>query len=668
MPNESLSMQVAQRAHSFLTRKAAPPPRDVVEEEAFGLEAAPMAELETTRQFVWFRPDHLRIALDLAERMMRVAAEQGGSDEGLAAAMRLAEAEAERIGVDFAKYATMVFLTHYEPARKIPIPRLEEREPEKVLGTGVSAVVDEGLEGLEQTVPVVETNLNYFREDALLNEHHDHWHIVYPWGGVSATGSEEDRKIRPRQGELFLYMHQQMLARYDAERASFGFPKVQPLSDYRAPIAETYDPRPPLSRFYTPRTTVVPMAADSGGYTVQHHEERRTRLEQAIADGKFKVGAQPVDGADVVADSDLLGCAIEGNINSPSMEMIPGEGPSLDPLSFYGHLHNFGHVLISEAVPGNNPGVMSDTATAIRDPVFYRWHRHIDDLSFAWQEKRFKDEPWDFKADAPPVSIGDSDVILVRTSDVAERWEPDFDWRDYGQALFGGDHWSEPASAPATDELRTYMTQRPFLYSDTGRQPPVVFNTTLTYLEQEEFVYFLRVANPGDERRVTVRIFIVPEEHANDRRMWIEMDKFRYALKADSKTVIFRPAWLASVIRKPGTKPPLYVPLRRRLGPEDVDSWCECGWPYNLLLPRGNEDGMKFRMLVMLTDWTVDTVDAERGCGSFSYCGARSSYPDMRPMGYPFDRPFAGDVQEVLGALDNAALRGFTIRHLGQEA
>lgn len=42
-----------------------------------------------------------------------------------------------------------------------------------------------------------------------------------------------------------------------------------------------------------------------------------------------------------------------------------------------------------------NPGVMDDTATALRDPIFYRWHRFIDDL---FQE---------YKKSLPPYSSTD---------------------------------------------------------------------------------------------------------------------------------------------------------------------------------------------------------------------------------------------------------------------
>ena len=189
---------------------------------------------------------------------------------------------------------------------------------------------------------------------------------------------------------------------------------------------------------------------------------------------------------------------------------------------------------------------------------------------------------------------------------------------------------------------------------------------TIQYLYPREFFYFLRVENQlAQAKDVTVRIFLAPTgsyagitEVAEDRRMWIEMDKFRYTLQP-SRQVIFRRAEVSSVIRKPAVKT-----FDTTEADEDGDVSCDCGWPYNLLLPRGTRNGMKFRLLVMITDWEKDRVPDETKCGSMSYCGAKDKYPDSRDMGYPFDRPFpAGrSIMQIIGTQNNMAARDFTIK------
>lgn len=54
----------------------------------------------------------------------------------------------------------------------------------------------------------VEHRVAYFREDIGVNLHHRHWHEVYPFMGM------KEIVYKDRRGELFYYMHQQMLARY----------------------------------------------------------------------------------------------------------------------------------------------------------------------------------------------------------------------------------------------------------------------------------------------------------------------------------------------------------------------------------------------------------------------------------------------------------------------
>ena len=73
---------------------------------------------------------------------------------------------------------------------------------------------------------------------------------------------------------------------------------------------------------------------------------------------------------------------------------------------------------------------------------------------------------------------------------------------------------------------------------------------------------------------------------------------------------------------------------------------------------------MPFRLMVMLTDWTIDQTGPDTDCGSMSFCGARDArYPDSRPMGYPFDRRFPNSISATLAALPNVGLHTISIRH-----
>lgn len=69
---------------------------------------------------------------------------------------------------------------------------------------------------------------------------------------------------------------------------------------------------------------------------------------------------------------------------------------------------------------------------------------------------------------------------------------------------------------------------------------------------------------------------------------------------------------------------------------------CGCGWPNHMLIPKGTPSGMKYDLFAMVSDYELDRVEQDLvgACTeAASFCGIRDrKYPDLRPMGYPFDR------------------------------
>src|SRR5215218_8536041 len=61
----------------------------------------------------------------------------------------------------------------------------------------------------------------------------------------------------------------------------------------------------------------------------------------------------------------------------------PNSHPQADDSRPYFGYHGQGHMDIAEL----NDGVMKTTVTAVRDVVFWEWHKGIDEISFRWQEK-----------------------------------------------------------------------------------------------------------------------------------------------------------------------------------------------------------------------------------------------------------------------------------------
>jgi tyrosinase len=88
-----------------------------------------------------------------------------------------------------------------------------------------------------------------------MNDQHEHWHLVYPASGRPSPNGVV--ALGDRHGELFAYMHKQMIARYDAQRLAVGLSRIRAFDDYRAEIADGYDPEAWLSNgeewFLVPR-------------------------------------------------------------------------------------------------------------------------------------------------------------------------------------------------------------------------------------------------------------------------------------------------------------------------------------------------------------------------------------------------------------------------------
>jgi tyrosinase len=730
-----------------------PPQRAAFREAIPSLAAEAVEGEEPIESFSVFDKRHLARAMEVVAEMMR-RANAASEEQGLQAVLDYYEEMRGQENPDLVDYALMVFITHHPRGRALThsIPPITLRNPELVAPStaaperalggpglmGLEAEPELGVEAVSSDVvggAIPTDNLEWYREDPFANEHHTHWHVVYPTVGVPDPNDPDGVRFKDRQGEVFFYMHQQMLARYDAERVAQELDRVKPLADYRVEVIG-YDPGPYLRRQGFPprpagrRMVSIPGRPGVPEYRVSDHETRRERLKKAVADLEF-AEADPVIPMDKVI---LLGSTVENN--DDGIGAVAGRNVE----AFYGNLHNIGHVMLALASTGGS-GVMRTPQVAIRDPVFWEWHKHIDNFYAAWQENKgaqpFNDRPMVRlrKQLDPAADRASSPDIILAFEDQLPAAAAGGGLRSWARESFGGDHWDEDfgETATTTATLETAMLQRQLTLADRVTTVP------LEHLTHRPFVYVFRIENQVDRRvQVTVRVFLVPGSQATDRRAWIEMDKFVHSLEPLEKSVVARRGSQSSVIRKPAVMSPellkedailmtqqdfdamlaegLPASIANRLqpfvgqpvainflanalgpdwnravpfiqrhftfvpseqpqrpgendSPEDIErveasNYCTCGWPYNLLLPRGTEEGMPFRLAVICSDWEIDQVGGEESCGSLSFCGARDSYPDKRDMGYPFDRPFEVPIADTVMANGNMAFRDITIRRM----
>ncbi|XP_026488582.1 phenoloxidase subunit 1 [Vanessa tameamea] len=580
-------------------------------------------ELPYNDQFSLFVPKHRRMAGKLIDIFMNMR-----DLEDLQSVCSFCQM---RINPYMFNYCLSVAILHRDDTKGLTIPTFAETFPDKFMdpkvfrrAREVSTVLNAG-DRLPVLIPQnytaaesePEQRVAYFREDIGINLHHWHWHLVYPFDAENRAIVDKDRR-----GELFYYMHQQIIARYSVERMCNDLGRPRRYNDFRQPIEEGYFPKldsQVASRAWPPRfagSTIrdLDRPVDQIRSDVSQLETWRDRFLEAIENMAIILPNGRQMPLNEETGIDILGNLMESSIISRNR-------------GYYGDMHNMGHVFISYSHDPDHRnleqfGVMGDSATAMRDPIFYRWHAYIDDIFHL------------YKAKLPPYAQEKLDFPGIRVSGVGVE------------------------GAGGANELRTQWEQSTV---ELGRgldfTPRGSVLASFTHLQHDDFSYVISVNNTsGSGVMGTVRLFAAPAldeggrplAFDEQRRLMIELDKFTQAIPAGSST-----------IRRNSLDSSVTIPYERTFRnqsnrPGDPGSaeaaefdFCGCGWPHHMLIPKGTQRGYPMVLFCMISNWNEDRVmqDLVGACNdAASYCGIRDrKYPDRRPMGFPFDRPTAAN-------------------------
>ncbi|KAG5883340.1 hypothetical protein JTB14_033784 [Gonioctena quinquepunctata] len=574
-------------------------------------------ELARDENFSLFIPKHRKIA----GRLIDIFLGMRNVDDLLSVAVYARD----RVNPYLFNYALSVALLHRPDTQDVDLPSFIRSFPDKYVDSKVFAKAREEAnivpEGSRMPIEIpkdftasdleMEHRLAYFREDMGINLHHWHWHLVYPFEAALEVVNKN------RRGELFYYMHQQVVARYNFERLCHKLKRVERLIDFRAEIPEAYFPkldslvasRPWPARVANQKLSNLRREQDQIVFDLDELDRWRDRIIDAINSGRVRSD----QGQEIVLTEfegiDILGNMIESSILSPNR-------------AFYGDFHNMGHVLISYIHDPDHRhlesfGVMGDSATAMRDPVFYRWHAYIDDI---FQK---------FKSTLPRYPVAQLNYPGITVDQIS----------------------IEASSGGQRNNIQTFWQQSDVdLSRGMDFQPRGAVFVRFTHLNHAEFNYRIIVNNQASgNRQGTCRIFLAPkfDERGNPwlfrdhKNMFIELDKFRVNLKQGQNT-----------INRSSTQSSVTIPFERTFRDLDTNrpeganlaqfNFCGCGWPQHMLTPMGNAEGMQCQLFVMISNYDDDRIDqsTEGTCNDAdSFCGIKDKlYPDRRAMGYPFDR------------------------------
>jgi len=479
-----------------------------------------------------------------------------------------------------------------------------------------------------------EGRLWYFNEDPLVNAQHYHWHQVLSSETVAGSWIHSDNLHR--RGEMFYFMHRQLLARINNERLSVGLNITQPYGPDRwdKPVYPGYDPK-------LGRGSVTRFAPRPGGVTlspgwVAELRKDLGKVRDVISEGVLYLGTREVkmeykDGVDMGISA--LGDVVESYVDSR-----------------YGSLHNLGHTMIANLHNGVGEGVLNSPNVAVRDPMFGQWHQFVDNEFQKYKKGlgHYQDEDLDF----PGVNV--TSVTL------------------------------QTVTPEAPNSLTTYMNHRASIQLNSidltqagGRSVLIRYSRLITV----PFSYTITVTSNHNMAEGMVRIFLIPAAKylspgSDITQLAIEMDRFYVSLNQGNNTIVRQNTESAFIAKHRDTLYELQERLLWGSLTQDQFNWAGCGWPEEMSLPRGQESGAEYSVLLVLSPLlpgdTAGAAWARLDQQSWAWCGVRKDrggMPDSRPMGFPLDRPPPGGNWSSLlfsdsRARGNMAVTPVTITHL----
>ena len=290
---------------------------------------------------------------------------------------------------------------------------------------------------------------------------------------------------------------------------------------------------------------------------------------------------------------------------------------------------------------------MGSAVGSLRDPIFYRWHTCLEEIFREYKDTlgTYADEDLNFDG----IEVKE---VKIQTDRISE-----------DNTILTFMEFEEIQLRNIDGDLH-YEYDKDKLKKTINEQR----------LNHHHFKYHLKIESDTETEGI-VRIFLKPFG-VNGNRGIFEMDHFYIKLKTGHNVIKRDEASAPHLSKSNMTLSDLQDQLMNGKLRKDQFDWAGCGWPVNLNIPRGKEGGMKWQLVVMvssiLQDKEGNMKDKWESAKSYSwpYCGIqKGSFPDNRPLGFPFDRNFLklSSLMKNSSSLkkrSNWALIDVTIKHL----
>ncbi|GAB0097069.1 hypothetical protein DMENIID0001_126620 [Sergentomyia squamirostris] len=465
-----------------------------------------------------------------------------------------------------------------------------------------------------------EGDLAYFREDIDLNAYYYLFRLSFE------SSLNEEYFENTTRGEIFLFEHQQLLARYSLERFSQDFWEVDPISYDDENVVGYYPLMSHANGF-----PIIPRPYFYEEKLLDHLKTDLLREEQGLlrlidlggiwspySSGKLNF-RQP-DGIN------FLGNIIEGNTNSKSD--FPKFWPTLLQVVSGPKLYR------TRTIPMDFTNSFDHHETQLRDHGYFQAIKKIINLI-----KRNQDHqpPYDFEAKF--LNVLDVTVSHLRTKFIKKSI-------DISNAV--------PLEESCKDTSN----------SDWLIDEDIQFKVNLKVLTHDPFYYDLKV-HADHKTDAIVRVFLGPNDAEAERIDLYNWDKHRENFFQIDYYFVKLERGENKIIRKSTTFTGFGSDGKsfEEILTKDEDSFTVssrnafCSFPERLLLPKSTLDGKDFVMYFVVTPTieSIETVIPTRFCN----IGTSPVKLDNWPMGFPFDRKINNEDFLV----KNSAIKKITIYH-----
>lgn len=482
----------------------------------------------------------------------------------------------------------------------------------------------------------VESKLSYFMEDIGLNTYYYYFHMDYPFWMI---GKNYMTTTTDRRGELYLFKHQQILARYYLERLSNGM-GVIPTFSWMEDINTGYYPA--LTYYngvnFPARDNFYNLYTEYNYYDIDTVTTYERRIRDAIDLGYFTWYDGTKYDLTKPESIDVLGKFIQGITD-------------VNEKRFYGYLEYFSRMLLGTSMTTMNhhktiPSVLEHFETSMRDPMFYQLYKRI--INYYWS----------FKGHLPTYTHDDLmfDGVKIKTV-VVDKLVTFFD-------TFYSDITNVVDIEKFNDDTITKTDMHKFGRKANYMGDDIIIKAKQYRLNHKAFNVRMDVLSDKTQKAV-IKMFLGPKYNEfgfeytsinENRENFVELEHFTVDLVSGMNTINRNCQQFAKFITDRTSFYDLYkdVMMSTNSGMKFAYDKYEkhCGFPWRLMLPKGTKGGMVFKMFFIVVPYVDTVATQEFTCGSYYYT-------DYRSYGFPLDRK----VNEVYWYTPNMYYYDVTIYH-----